>query len=136
MPEIFASSRARQLVGLLTGANMNSTADQAITIRLPNNELVTGIIISGFWVKNASTSLTAAIGGIYSAASKGGTVILTASAAYSPLTGVATQAIYFAATSPFTLTANGTIYLSLTTPQGGAATADFEIEAVPNPSLI
>ena len=104
------------------GADMNSTADQAITI--PAGRYIPRRIV----VDNASISLTTAVGGIYTGAIKTGTIIVPASQAYSALT---TSSKYIdltltAGMATDILTAT-TIYLSLTTAQGVAATADFFI---------
>ena len=111
----------RVLLGKKTGANMNSTADQAITINSAN------YIIRNIVATNASTSLTLAAGGIYAGASKA-TAVVANTQVYSTLT---------AASKTVDLTVNalglsdrrteGTLYLSLTTGQGGAATADIFI---------
>lgn len=110
------------LLGTLIGADMNSTADQQITIfSAPAKFIVRRIVVT-----NASTSLTTAAGGIYPAVSKGGTAVVAAGQAYSGLT---TAAGFI----DLTLNANTTVktaknfYLSLTTPQGAAATADFYV---------
>jgi hypothetical protein len=116
------SEESTSMLGSLKGANFNSTADQAIPIGAPK------YIIRKIVVVNASTSLTLAAGGIYTAASKGGTAIVSAVQLYSALT---------ASTKFIDLTLAGilgtdvrtesTLYLSLTTAQGSAATADVFI---------
>lgn len=112
----------RVVIGKLTGANMNTTNDQAIPVRGTSRYIVRGILVT-----NASISLDTAKGSVYTAASKGGTALTTnpTTTAYSALT---TSAKYVELTlaSLDVLTA-GTLYLSLTTPQGAAATADFYI---------
>ena len=111
------------LIGRLLGANMNSTADQAIPMfngSLPYR-------VTKISVKNASVSLTTAAGGIYPAAAKGGTPIVAATQVYSALTG-STLALdlTIAATPGITEYAAATpLFLSLTTAQGAAATADI-----------
>ena len=106
----------------ITSANMNSTADQTFVADYP----LTSYLITFIRIVNASTSLTTAVGGIYSAASKGGTALVANTQAYSALTG-ATLGLdaTIAAFGKGALTA--TPILSLTTPQGGAATADLYI---------
>ena len=114
---------AQQILGRLKSANMNSTADQAITI---TNALW---IPTAIYVTNASTSLTTAVGGLYTTTSKGGSAIVANSQVYSALTTAAkTLALTIAVTDKRT---EATLYLSLTTPQGGAATADLYIIGVP-----
>jgi hypothetical protein len=75
-------------------------------------------------------SLTTAVGGIYPAASKGGTAVVANSQAYSGLTA-ATKFVDLTIASGYTsggdiLTVKN-LFLSLTTPQGGAATADVYV---------
>lgn len=114
-----------RVLGKLIGANMNITTDQAII-------LTASCIVTDIIVTNASTSLTTAAGGVYSAASKGGTAIIAAAQAYSALT-TATIAIKLSSTPSLMRIVTGTpatplsIYLNLTTGQGGAATADFYV---------
>ena len=108
------------LLGELIGANMNSTDDQQIVIfSAPAKYIIRRIVAT-----NASISLTTAVGGIYTAVSKGGTAVVANSQAYSTLSAstkfldltLASNTDYRTATS---------LYLSLTTPQGAAATADI-----------
>ncbi len=107
------------MLGKSVGVNMNSTADQAITIRSSN------YIIRRIVVTNASASLTTAAGGVYSASSKGGTAIVASGQAYSALTtAVKVLDLTLANTDRRTET---TLYLSLTTGQGSAATANVYI---------
>lgn len=118
------------LIGVLRGANFNSTADQAIRINCGRYK------INNIAVENASVSLTTAAGGFYTGAGKTGTTLVAAAQVYTACT---------AANKPtfVTLAAGGadtqtvqTIYLSLTTGQGVAATADvyvygYQFEAAP-----
>ena len=107
------------MLGKAIGVNMNSTADQSITIRSSN------YIIRRIVVTNASASLTTAAGGVYSAASKGGTAIVASGQAYSALTtSVKVLDLTLANTDRRTET---TLYLSLTTGQGSASTANIYI---------
>lgn len=115
------------LLGTLVGADMNSTADQMITIfSNPSKYIVRRIVVT-----NASISLTTAAGGVYTAASKGGTAVVAAAQAYSSLT---TSALFLDLTLSTTSSASTTVkssipnlYLSLTTAQGAAATADVYV---------
>jgi hypothetical protein len=118
-----AGGSAYELIGRLIGANFNSTSDQpfAWLVTPSTNYRVTKITCT-----NASTSLTTAAGGVYTAASKAGTAIVASTQAYTGLTGstlaldltIATTPsnTFFASTSP--------PILSLTTAQGAVATAD------------
>jgi len=115
------------LLGKLIGANMNSTADQQITmLDNPSKFILRRIVVT-----NASISLTTAAGGVYTAASKGGTAVVAAAQAYSSLT---TSALFLDLTLSTTGSASTTVkssipnlYLSLTTAQGAAATADVYV---------
>lgn len=111
-----------QLLGKLIGANMNVTTDQAIPITRIGTQkyLITKIVVT-----NASTSLTNADGGIYTATSKGGTAIVAAAQVYTALTA-ATVALNLTLAVNNTYTLDN-IYLSLTGAQGGAATADIYV---------
>lgn len=122
-----------QVVGILKGANFNTTADQPIVLNLP----------TGLWrfnsltVTNPSTSLTTAVGGLYSAPAKGGNIIVAATQVYTALTASGANtagAIAFIAGTTFGNTAMEnytTVYFSLTTPQGAAATADLYVVVTP-----
>lgn len=101
-------------------ANMNVTTDQSM---IPDF-VIGSYIIDRIEVYSASTSLTTAAGGIYTAASKGNTAIVAAGQAYSELT---TAAKTMAATLATTDLRTETPILSLTTGQGSAATAIVEI---------
>jgi len=116
-----AAGGAGALLGKLATANMNSTADQAITINASK------YIVRKIVVVNASTNLTLAVGGVYTAASKGGTAIVASTQVYTALTG-STKYLELTLQNLATdvLTA-GTLYLSLTVAQGGAATADVYV---------
>jgi hypothetical protein len=118
-----------QLLGKLIGANMNVTTDQAIPITRIGSQKY---IITKIVVTNASTSLTAADGGIYTTTSKGGTAIVAAAQVYTALTA-ATVAL------DLTLAVNNTytldnLYFSLTGTQGGAATADIYVFGIVLPA--
>lgn len=123
-----------RVVGKLLGANLNSTADQAIAIQISDadNIVTTGagqMVVTDVLVTNASVSLTTAVGGVYTAASKSGAIVANTQV-YSALT---------AATKYLKLTLTGAaltdvldlanLYFSLTTAQGAAATADIYVYA-------
>ena len=116
------------LAGVLLGANMNSTADQAITITMPDHYLIFRVLVT-----NPSISLTTAVGGIYTGAGKTGVQLIPNSQVYSALTTNALNTtgdcLSLGATSPRLNLS--TVYFSLTTPQGAAATADIFIYAIP-----
>jgi len=112
-----------RMLGVLKGANMNSTADQPIAIALPPG--TSTYVIDKIIATNASTSLTLAAGGLYTAAAKGGTAIVAAAQVFSALTSAAkvlnpTLAVTDKRTE-------ATLFLSLTVAQGASATADIYI---------
>lgn len=123
LPAVNTPYYAGQVVGRLIGANMNVTTDQAIAITASK------YIIRRIVVTNASTNLTLAVGGFYTATSKGGTAVVAATQVYTALTG-STKYVEVTLQNLATdvLTA-GTIYLSLTVAQGGAATCDVYVYA-------
>jgi hypothetical protein len=113
-----------ELIGRLVGANMNVTTDQAfIWLAAPG----TVYRVTKITCTNASVSLTTAAGGVYTAASKGGTAIVASGQAYSALTGATLALDLTIASTPgntFYASATAAPILSLTTAQGAAATAD------------
>lgn len=108
----------------LISADMNVTTDQTFTIK--GNSAPISYVISRIRVVNASTSLTTAAGGIYTAASKAGNAIVAAAQAYSTLTG-ATIGLDLTVAAVGNGLQTVTPILSLTTGQGGAATCDMYI---------
>jgi hypothetical protein len=108
----------------LIGANMNVTTDQILTSHIPVGQryYITRVLIT-----NASISLTTAVGGFYSAASKGGTTLVASSQAYSQLTGANLALGATLATGATNNTFAVTPYFSLSTAQGAAATADIYV---------
>jgi hypothetical protein len=121
-----ASNTQRQLCSI-RAADFNSTADQLCVLPAA----VTTYKIIEIFETNCSSSPGSAAGGVYTAASKGGTAIVAASQTF-----VTAQAI--APTIPNTLAANmattrftaNPLYLSLTTPKGSAATCDMYVIGV------
>ncbi len=113
-----------RLLGQIRSANFNSTADQIIQIS-PN---IRAYDITKIEVTNCSASMTTALGGFYSAASKGGTTIVSASQAYSGATTssaiVLPTVTSAGAGTRFTSTA---LYLSLSTAQGAGSTCDVYV---------
>lgn len=108
-----------RILWTLTSANMNTTADQALSKAFSfGNFIITQIIAT-----NASTSLTTAVGGIYTATSKGGTAVVANSQVYSVLTAAGVTLPLTIADS--SVRTGASLYLSLTISQGGAATADL-----------
>lgn len=109
---------ASSLLGVLRAANMNTTADQAISIG------VAKYVVRRIVVTNASANLTLAAGGIYPAASKAGTAIVANTQLYTALTA-STKTLDLTLAALTDVQTAATLYLALTTGQGSAATADL-----------
>lgn len=110
-----------RLLWSLIGADMTLTTDQALVKAFG----FTNYIIDRIIVMNASVSLAAAVGGIYTAASKGGTAVVANSQVFSALTGAApTLALTLNSTD---LRTGASLFLSLTVPQLTAATCDLRV---------
>jgi hypothetical protein len=123
------------VIGSLIGANMNTTADQAIPLTLPAG--CTDFSTLAIRVSNPSISLTTAVGGIYSATAKGGIAIGNGAQTYSALSATGPNAagslmnmgLNTAYYRPSLFATPNTVYLTLTTAQGAPATCDFRIFA-------
>lgn len=114
----------QQALFKLIGANMNVTTDQLLVQQFSFSTWEVEKII----VTNASASLALAVGGFYTAASKGGTPIVAATQIFSALTN--STAILNPTLALTIRQTVQTVYLSLTTGNGGAATADIYIMGV------
>ena len=110
------------LIGRLIGANMNVTTDQSVYVGRSK------YTIRKILVTNASTSLTTAVGGVYTGASKTGVTVVANTQVYSTLTA---SSKFVDLTLASGVAANvmtaASLFLSLTTPQGAAATADVYV---------
>lgn len=114
----------QQTLFKLISANMNITTDQLLVQQFSFSTWEVEKII----VTNASASLALAVGGFYTAASKGGTPIVAATQIFSALTN---SAAILNPTLALTIRQTvQTVYLSLTTGNGSAATADIYIMGV------
>lgn len=124
---VFNTATSGVLLARLLGANMNVTTDQPFVMRQLST--LVPFRITKITAGNGSTSLTTAVGGIYPAASKGGTAVVANTQAYSGVTGPTLIVSLTIATTPGnTIYAPSTaLWLSLTTAQGGAATADLYV---------
>jgi hypothetical protein len=114
-------------VAAAKSADFNVTTDQPIAINLPSG--ASAYHITRIIVTNASVSMTTAAGGVYTAASKGGTAIVAAAQVYSALTTNAKILVLTLANSD--RRTESTLYFSLTTGHGSAATADIYVEIWP-----
>lgn len=108
-------------IGKLLSADFNSTADQQIPLGFIGKYRVKRIVAVNTSVNGMST----AAGGIYSAASKGGSAIVAAGQVYTGLTNALT-ALELTIALPNLVLASGTpLYFSLTTAHGAPALADL-----------
>lgn len=123
---IVPTNGVTSILGMLKSADFNTTLDQAVPIILASGQRYA---ITDIWVTNASLSLTTAVGGFYSQASKGGTTIVANTQVYTACgssTGLQRTTLAIT-TTMFTV---NPVYLSLTTPQGAPATADVYVRGV------
>jgi hypothetical protein len=109
-----------KLLGKKVSANMNVTTDQTIAIGASK------YFIDKVVVTNASASLTLAVGGLYTASSKGGTQVIANTQIFSALTASTKILLLTSLVTADVLTASQ-LFLSLTTAQGSAATCDILI---------
>ena len=122
-----------RVIAKLLGANMNVITDQALALQISDadNQLVTlagNFILDKIVVTNASISLTTAVGGVYTAVTKGGTAVVAAGQVYTALTASTKFVALTLANSALTDVLNlSNLYFSLTTAQGAAATADIYV---------
>jgi len=122
-PNPTAPNQQRVLCSI-RGANFNSTGDQPCA--LPAS--VTAWAPTAIWVTNCTGTFTLAAGGVYPAASKGGTALVAATQVYTAVTGSTVIApLTLAATIATTRMTVGTLYLSLTTAAGSAASCDLYV---------
>lgn len=109
-----------RLLGKKIGADMNSTSDQPIAIGAAK------YFVDKVIVTNASASLTLSAGGLYTAASKGGSLVLGSGQLFSGLTG-STKILTLTSLITTDVLTPSILYISLTTAQGSASTADWYI---------
>jgi len=119
------------LIGILKGANMNSTVDQAIALTLPTPNYIP----SAIRLVNPSRTLSAAAGGIFTGALHTGATLIAANQAWAGLnTNTLNAAGNALAFTPSAVECNvGTLYLANSTVQGTAATCDVYVFAHPLP---
>jgi len=119
-PQNVTSNQAIRLLAVATGVNVNATGDQAsLQIANSSNYSVSNVVFT-----NASTSLTSAYAGLFTAPSAGGTAIV-ANAALSALTG---SSVVSQRTVASTATQSAqTLYINVGTAQGAAATMDVYV---------
>lgn len=114
----------------LLNADMNSTSDQAFEkIGSFTKWAVTGN--GSINVELVSGACSSAVGGIYTAASKGGQDILIATQAYSSLTLVGGAVQFTVSKAGGRTMTDSNLFLSLTTAHGSAGRCNFWIVGVP-----
>lgn len=119
-PSNLATNQAIRLLAVATGVNVNSTGDQA-TLAINN---ASSYSVSNVVFTNASTSLTTAAAGLFTAPSAGGTG-LVANAALSALTSSTVVSQRTVASTALQTAQN--LYLNVGTAQGAAATMDVYV---------
>lgn len=119
-PQNVLSNQAIRLLAVVTGVNVNTTGDAAVLpIANASNWSVANVVFT-----NASTSLTTAAAGLFTAPSGGGTAIV-ANAALSALTGSTVVSQRTVASTAIQTGQN--LYLNVGTAQGAAATMDVYV---------
>jgi hypothetical protein len=119
-PQNVASNQAIRLLAVATGVNVNATGDQAV-LQVLNT---TNYSVSNVVFTNASTSLTTAAAGLFTAPSAGGTAIVS-NAALSALTSSTVVSQRTVASTAIQSAQN--LYLNVGTAQGAAATMDIYV---------
>ena len=125
------------VLGVLRGANFAVTTDNIIPIapltafnagQLP---AATKYLVTGFYATNCSAASNAAVGGLYTAATKGGTAIVAAGQTYAGCTSVALSltTATLAAAATTSLYSGASLFFSLTTI--GSGTGDVYVLGIP-----
>jgi hypothetical protein len=118
-PSQLATNQAIRLLASYQGVNVNATGDTVLPILNTGSYSVSNVIFT-----NASTSLTTALAGVFTAPSAGGTGIV-ANAALSALTG---STVVSQRTVASTAAQTGqNLYVNVGTAQGAAATMDVYV---------
>lgn len=117
-----------QLLFKISAADMAVTTDQAMTKIFSGTKWTATRI---FALRAAGAYNTACLGGVYTAASKGGSAIVAATQTYAGLTGAAKMAdLTLAALLGTDVQSAAVIYVALTTANGAALTADYYVYGV------
>jgi len=118
-PSNLSSNQAIRLLASYQSVNVNATGDTVLPINNTNTYSVSNVIFT-----NASTSLTTAAAGVFTAPNAGGTGIV-ANAALSALTG---STVVSQRTVASTAAQTGqNLYVNVGTAQGAAATMDVYV---------
>ena len=115
-PNQLGTNQAIRLLASYQGVNVNATGDTVLPIQNTGSYSVSNVIFT-----NASTSLTTALAGVFTAPSAGGTGIV-ANAALSALTGATVVSQRTVASTAAQTGQN--LYVNVGTAQGAAATMD------------
>jgi hypothetical protein len=115
-PSNLTTNQAIRLLASYQGVNVNATGDTVLPILNTGSYSVSNVIFT-----NASTSLTTAAAGLFTAPSAGGTGIV-ANAALSALTGATVVSQRTVASTAAQTGQN--LYVNVGTAQGAAATMD------------
>jgi hypothetical protein len=118
-PSQLATNQAIRLLASYQGVNVNATGDTVLPILNTGSYSVSNVIFT-----NASTSLTTALAGLFTAPSAGGTGIV-ANAALSALTGATVVSQRTVASTAAQTGQN--LYVNVGTAQGAAATMDVYV---------
>ena len=118
-PSNLTTNQAIRLLASYQGVNVNATGDTVLPILNTGSYSVSNVIFT-----NASTSLTTAAAGLFTAPSAGGTGIV-ANAALSALTGATVVSQRTVASTAAQTGQN--LYVNVGTAQGAAATMDVYV---------
>ena len=118
-PQVLATNQAVRLLAVYQGVNANATGDTVLPILDSSSYSVKFVVAT-----NASTSLTAAYAGVFTAPNAGGTAIV-ANAALSALTGSTVVSERTVASTAVQTGQN--LYVNVGTAQGAAATFDIYV---------
>jgi hypothetical protein len=120
---------------VVDNVNFNATGDTPITVTLPTG--YTRYVVSGLYLSGASASISSSSVGLYTAASGGGTAIVTAATptvtASADMTNNNTMSmtVINANTESYLVANEGTLYFHVATAQGSAATANVTLQIRP-----
>ena len=118
-PQVLATNQAVRLLAVYQGVNANATGDTVLPILDSSSYSVKFVVAT-----NASTSLTTAAAGVFTAPNAGGTAIV-ANAALSALTGPTVVSERTVASTAAQTGQN--LYVNVGTAQGAAATVDVYV---------
>jgi hypothetical protein len=113
------NQRIQQVLFRILAANFQLTSDQALTKVFSGTEyLITGVHA----IRRSGGATVACAGGIYTAASKGGTALVAAAQSWLGITGTLGVQV---GTIAVPAASSATLFVSLTTGSTGAVTADL-----------